>query len=70
MRVTHDPSVDAAYIYLAGIPAGAAAHQVPVEWDRAAGQIILDLDVDGRLISVEVLAARNGLPKELLDQGD
>ena len=70
VRVTYDPSVDAAYIYLREIGAGDAAYQVPVEAEEAAGEIILDLDRDGRLIGIEVLGATATLPPAVLEQAE
>ena len=67
MRVTYDSEVNAAYISLTTIGVGEARYQVPVSAEHAAGEIILDLDRDGRLIGIEVLDARQGLPEALLD---
>ena len=67
MRVTYDSEVNAAYISLTTIGVGEARYQVPVSAEHAAGEIILDLDRDGRLIGIEVLDARQGLPEALID---
>ena len=70
VKVTYDPAVDAAYIYLRHSGRGDAAHTVPVEEDEAAGEVILDFDRDGRLIGIEVLGARRGLPEGFMDDAD
>jgi uncharacterized protein YuzE len=67
MRVTSDKAADAAYIYLAEVPA-------KVEFTYACdplavkGQINLDFGADGRLIGIEVLGASRKLPVHLLEQ--
>ena len=66
MRVTYDPDADAAYIYLREIEPGGAKHQCLIECASATGMIILDIDAEGRLIGIEVVGARNGLPHEVL----
>ena len=66
MRVTYDRDADAAYISLRVIEAGGSKAQVPVLDERVAGEVILDLDAEGRLIGIEVLSAGRGLPLELL----
>lgn len=68
MRVTYDQRADAAYIYLREIELGGSKHQCPVECDEAIGMIVLDIDAEGRLIGIEVIGARNGLPPQLLAQ--
>ncbi|WP_410590113.1 DUF2283 domain-containing protein [Amycolatopsis sp. lyj-23] len=66
--VTYDEVADAAYIRLLepGIPLVAArtyaCHPVRVD-----GMINLDLDEHGRLVGIEVLAARAKLPPAVLD---
>ena len=68
MRVNYDSEADAAYISLKSIGSGEASQQVAVKSGAAAGKIILDLDDEGRLVGIEVLNARRGLPADLLDQ--
>jgi uncharacterized protein YuzE len=70
LRVTFDPKADAAYVYFREIEPGGAAIQCPVVCNRSQGMIVLDLDLEGRLIGVEVIGARGGLPPELLDQAE
>ena len=64
MKVTYDPRVDAAYIYLRAIGRGDAVRQVPC--DPEMTDVILDFDRDGRLIGIEVLSAKDLLPPEIL----
>jgi uncharacterized protein YuzE len=66
MRVTFDPKADAAYIYLREIERGGAKHTCAVECDEATGMIVLDIDDEGRLIGIEVIGARDGLPPQVL----
>jgi len=66
MRVMYDRAADAAMIYLREIEVGESKHQCAVDCDEANGMIVLDIDGEGRLISIEVIGARNGLPSELL----
>jgi uncharacterized protein YuzE len=40
--------------------------QVAVETDEAGGEVVLDLDADGRLIGVEIFDARSLLPDKIL----
>ncbi len=67
MKLTYDPSVDAAYITIKSdsdkTPFGFTYCCDPVKVD---GQIHLDFDEDGRLIGVEVLNASQKLPNHLI----
>jgi uncharacterized protein YuzE len=66
LRVTYDPGADAAYIYLTGrwVSRGRVTVPVPLD-DQDLPEIILDFK-DGRLVGVEVLGAKDGLPADLL----
>jgi uncharacterized protein YuzE len=66
MRVTYDPSVDAAYIYLREAAARDASYTYVAEPEIPTDLIDLDFDSDGRLIGVEVLSASRHLPAALL----
>jgi uncharacterized protein YuzE len=69
VRVTHDKSADAAYIYLVGdIAAGGVAESVPI--DPSYGMVVLDFDKDGVLLGVEVLDASTVLAPNLLAQAE
>ncbi len=65
VRVTYDEDANAAYIYLAD-PLSGVAETVPVDPLAVRGMINLDLDAEDRLIGVEILDARERLPRELL----
>jgi uncharacterized protein YuzE len=68
LRVTYDESVDAAYIYLqAEIGSGGSARTICLDPIEVGGMVNLDVDADGRILGVEVLAASKLLPVELLD---
>jgi uncharacterized protein YuzE len=71
IKVTYDGEADAAYIYLAD-PGGPAkvAHTYPCDPREVGGMINLDLDEDGRLIGIEVLAAHSKLPRHVLEAAE
>ncbi|QDW62746.1 DUF2283 domain-containing protein [Oerskovia sp. KBS0722] len=54
-----DPEVDAAYITLQPIAEGAAVRQIVVEDARLSGEVVLDLDADGRLPGNELIGYRS-----------
>jgi uncharacterized protein YuzE len=66
VRIEYDRATDQAYIYLREIAAGDARTQVPVFQDGI--HIVLDLDVEGRLIGLDVMGASGSLPRDLLDK--
>ena len=68
MRVTYDPEIDAAYIYLREIETGGAAYTYPARPEIETDMINLDFDREGRLIGIEVLSASRHLPAELITQ--
>ncbi|MBI3694243.1 MAG: DUF2283 domain-containing protein [Acidobacteria bacterium] len=71
MRITYDPSVDAAYIYLSSkIARGAVARTYPCDPSEVKAEINLDFDASGRLIGIEVLEASRKLPADLLKQAE
>ena len=59
MRITYDAQADAVYIYLTTIVHQPIAHQVDED-------ILLDLDDEGRVLGIEVLAASKRLDMEYL----
>lgn len=61
LRVTYDPSADAAMIYLVPIGPGEAKRVV----EAVPQSIILDFDQHNHLIGIEVLNASYVLPKEV-----
>ena len=56
LRVEYDPAADALAIDFPGFGAGASAHMVRLDRDRA-----LDYDADGRLVSIELLNVSQGV---------
>jgi len=67
MRVTHDPTVDAAYIYLEdSIAPGAVMKTYCCDPAEVNGQINLDFDSSGRMVGIEVLDASRLLPAGVL----
>lgn len=67
VRVTYDPAANAAYIDLTSeeLSPGRETIPVPIEGQANLPMVILDFK-DGRLVGIEVLGARNGLPTDLL----
>ena len=71
VKVTYDQKANAAYLYLADPQAlPRVARMYPCDPVEVGGMINLDFDENGRLIGVEVLAARTKLPQCLLDQAE
>jgi len=70
LRVTYDAEANAAYIYFVqDIESGGVAKVVP--FDPSDGVMVnLDLDADGRILGLEVLAARTLLSPKLLSEID
>ncbi|MEV5576640.1 DUF2283 domain-containing protein [Spirillospora sp. NPDC052269] len=72
LRVTYDKQANAAYIYFSD-PQKAAPmvkSMYPCDPVEVDGMINLDFDEEGRLLGVEVLAARSKLPQYLLDAAE
>ncbi|WP_063035807.1 DUF2283 domain-containing protein [Nocardia grenadensis] len=66
MHVTYDPDADAAYIALKQpIGAGEAVRQQNIPIDNA--EVVLDFDVDGRLLGIEIIGAGAVLPAQALE---
>ena len=65
MKVTYDPTLDAAYIST-GREWRPVALTCPVDGIKAGAYIHLDFDKTGRLVGIEVLEARRLLSEELL----
>jgi len=66
MKLTYDPSVDAAYIKI-DEEHDSSSHGFTHACDpkEVGGLIHLDFDLNGRLIGIEVLEASQKLPKSL-----
>ncbi len=68
MRISHDPEVDAAYIYMVDeIGRGEVARTYPCDPREVDGEINLDFDVEGRLLGIEIQDASHLLPSAVLD---
>ena len=65
LTCSYDSEANAAYIHLDHpITAGAAKRMIP--FDPAEGMFNLDLDAEGHVLGLEILAARSALPQALL----
>ena len=72
MRFTYDSEADAAYLSLVDrdLRPGEADRQSDIiATPNGAGSLIVDFDVDGRMLGVEILAASAVLPSDLLRDG-
>jgi uncharacterized protein YuzE len=69
MRLTWDPSCDAAYLYLVDRrERGMAQRTVPLQVPGCPSEMFLDFGADAKLVGVEILDASLSIPKEALDQ--
>lgn len=68
MRITYDPEVDAAYIQLAEeILPGQATEQIhSIVTPGGKGEVTLDFDVNGEMLGIEVLNAKDVLPDSVI----
>jgi uncharacterized protein YuzE len=69
--ITYDAEADAAYVYVTNVGKGEVADSIPIEdedEDFPGGELIVDLDKDGRVLGIEVLGASRMLPTKLLDR--
>ena len=67
MKITYDPSADAAYIYLAdSIRPGGVKKTYMCDRLEVGTMVNLDIDEEGRIVGVEVLSASSHLPKSIL----
>jgi uncharacterized protein YuzE len=64
---TADRANNAAYIHLRDVERGGAAHQHLVDEPYVMGTIVLDFDLEGRLLGIEVLNAVQALPDEVMN---
>jgi uncharacterized protein YuzE len=68
MKITYDPSVDAAYVLLSEKRSSASfGFTYACESTEIGGEIHLDFDMDGRLTGIEVLQASKMLPPDALE---
>ena len=69
MRVTYDPSVNAAYIAFRHIEAGEAVENLVIE-RPGKGDIVLDFNQAGVLLGVEIIGALDLAPAKLLAEAE
>lgn len=55
LQIVIDNEVDAAYIQLRPAGHGGATTQLVVDDDKLKGEVILDLDQEGRLLGIELI---------------
>jgi len=71
IKVTLDPSVDAATIRLRPIEPGGVKHTYPIPPNDIGGAMVnVKFDKEWRLISIEVIPASLHLPQAILDSAD
>ena len=70
MKITYDKEVDAAYIRLAPIDAGAVAKTYPCDPVEVNGMINLDFARNGRLLGIEIIGASQKLPESVLSMAE
>lgn len=61
LEVTYDHEADSAYIYLKEISEGEVEDSIKV------GDKVLDFDKEGRLLGIEFLDGKAGLPSSILN---
>lgn len=66
MRITYDPQVNAAYIYLTDAPLDSGRDSIPLEVPEGTGAMVVMDWKDGRIVGLEVLAATALLHPDLL----
>ena len=67
MDGTCDPEVDTAYLRLIPtVEAGSSKRQVVARTDGLAGELVFDVDEDGRIIGIEVIGATAVLRAETI----
>ncbi|MFJ3792547.1 DUF2283 domain-containing protein [Kitasatospora sp. NPDC090091] len=70
MRISYDPDVDAAMIYLMdSVKSGEAVEQVVVDVP-GPGELVLDFDSSGRILAIEVIGASRLLPERLVAESE
>lgn len=62
MRLEYDKEADAAYVYFKDISPGEVAKTISLD-----GNLNVDLDIDGRILGLEILSASRMLPKQMIE---
>ncbi len=71
MKISYDPSIDAAYIYLVeDIGIAGVAKTYLCDPIGVGGEINLDFNAEGHLIGIEVMNASKKLPASLISSLD
>ena len=71
MRLTYDRSTDAAYLYFAHtIEPGEIAHGHVCDIEIQEGAVIMQFDVEDRLLGIEILGASKILRRSVLDAAE
>ena len=65
LSISLDDESDMAYLRLAD-RGKHSVKQIVVGTDEAGGELVLDMDADGRLIGIEIFDARSLLPDKIL----
>jgi len=65
LAVALDDEANMAYLRLAA-EGPHSVKQVPVAIDEAGGELVIDIDADGRLVGIEIFDARSLLPDKIL----
>ncbi len=66
MRVSYDPEVDAAFIYLTDQALEPGRDSIPCETPEGAGAIVVMDWKDGKIVGLEVLDASRVLHQDLI----
>ncbi|MFH1333928.1 MAG: DUF2283 domain-containing protein [Pseudomonadota bacterium] len=68
MNITYDQDVDAVYLSLkSNLPNNEVDKTYCCDVNEIGGIINLDFDKEGRLLGVEILGAKDKLPKEFME---
>lgn len=65
LAVSLDDDSNMAYVRL-GQEGARSVKQISIATDEAGGEIVIDVDADGRLIGIEIFDARSLLPDKIL----
>jgi uncharacterized protein YuzE len=66
--VTYDPEADMAYVRVVEPEAGSSVRQIVVDDVGLPGQVVIDIDRDGRIRGFELFDGSRSLPVKLLDE--
>lgn len=67
MKLSYDGEADMAYLYITeDVADGEAAASVQVDEEELRGDLVLDLDADGRVLGIEIFNPRAQLRPDVL----